>query len=215
MTIRVGTLKSIKVIFITSLFLLGCFFYLLSVPALSDGISVWPPSVNVDVKDAFPKEEIKFNVKVDNLYASDINVSAKIENQIPYHLKDGYTNIPNLSWIKVTPDIFNISAKQYKVLDATIDVPDEEKTLHYNERWEACIVISEIKDEHTTISTEYAITIYIQTPEKEKIQNFNTLFLLFIIVGSIGLAVCILYLRNRKKIFTSKKPNFFYFKKKN
>lgn len=212
---RVGTLRNIKVIFLASLFLLGSFFYLLSVSVSSDGISVWPPSVTVNMKDVFPKEEIEFKIQVDNFYAKDINVSAKIENQIPYHLKDGYTDIPNLSWIKVTSDIFNISAKQSKILEVTINVPDEEKSRHYNERWEACVVVSEIKDEHTTISTEYAIVIYIQTPEKEKMQNFDTFLLLFITIGFIALAVCILYLRNRKKIFTSKKPNFFYFKKKN
>lgn len=211
---RMGTLKNIKVIFLASLFLMGCFFYLLSTSASSDGISIWPPSVTVDMKDVFPEEEIKFKIQVNNLYSHDINVSTKIENQISYRLKEGYTDIPNLSWIKITPNILNLSAEQSKFLEVTIDVPDEEKSLHYNERWEVCIVVSEIKEEHTTISTEYAIGIYIKTPEIEKAQNFDTLLLLLIGFGFIALVVYILYLIKRKKIFPSKKPNFFYFKKR-
>lgn len=209
-----GIVSNVKVISLASLFLLGCALQIFSMSASSDGISVWPPSVNIDMKDIFPEKEIKFNIQVNNLYSHDINVSAKIENQIPYRLKEGYIDIPDLSWIKITPDVFNISDQQYQLLEVAIDVPDEEKASHYNELWEVCVVISETKDEPTTISTEYAIRIYIKTPEKEITQNFDTFFLLLIGLGFIVLVVYILYFISRKKIYSKKRPTFFYFKKR-
>jgi hypothetical protein len=211
---RMGIIRNIKVMFLASLFLLGAFFIFLSTPASSGGISVWPPDVTINMKDVFPEKEIKFNIQVNNLYASDINVSVRIENQIPYRLGENYTDMPNLSWIKITPNIFNLSAKQSRVLEVTIDIPGEEKPLHYNERWEACIVISEIKDKPAIVSTELAIEIYIRTPEKSEMQMSNLLILLFIVVGFVALTAYILYFKKRKRTFTKKRSVVFYFKKR-
>jgi len=209
-----GIIRNIKVIFLVSLFLLGSLLVLFSNSVSSGGISVWPPEVTVNIKDVYPEEEIKFKIHVNNLYPHDINVSARVENQIPYRLKKNYTNMPDLSWIKLTPNIVNLSAKQSKFFEVTIDIPEKEKPLNYNEKWEACVVISELKDKPSLIATEYAIRIYIITPEKAKMQVSDMFLLLFIASGFIALVICSLYMGKRKKMFANKKPIVFYFKKK-
>jgi len=213
MTKRMGSLSNIKAIFLISLFLLGSFLALFSSSASSGGISVWPPEVTVNINDKFPEKEIKFKIQVNNLYNNTINVSAKIENQIPYHLKENYTNVPDLSWIKITPNLFNLSAKKSKVLEVTINVPDEERSLYYNKKWEACVVISEIKDKPSLIATEYAIRIYIITPEKAELK-INDILLFLIVVGSGALLIYSLYFIKEKKKFGNNKTALFYFKKK-
>lgn len=214
---RMGIVRNIKVMFLVSLFLLESFFILLSTPASSGGISVWPPDVTINMNDVFPEEEIKFKIQVNSLYTHGINVSTRIENQIPYRLEENYTDVPDLSWIKITPNIFNLSAKQSKILEVTIDIPDKEKPLHYNERWEACIVVSEIKDElpgTTAITTELGIELFINTPMREKMQMSNLFLLLFLVVGFMALAVYILYFKKEKRTSTKKRPVVFYFKKR-
>ena len=216
MVSRMGTIRNIKAMFLASLFLLESFFILSSAPASSGGISVYPPDVTVVMRDVFPEKEIKFRIQVNNLYTHNINVSARMENQISYRLDANYTDIPDLSWVKITPNVFNLSAKQSKFLEVTIDIPNKEKPLRYNERWETCIVISEIQDKSAAISTELAIEIYIKTPEKAQMQISSQFILLFIVVGFIVLAICILHVGvgKKKRTFTEKKSAVFYFKKR-
>lgn len=210
---RMGILRNIKVMFITSLFLLGSLFILMSIPAFSGGISVMPPDVTITMKDVFP-EKIEFNVGVENLYRHDINVSAKIEKQISYRLTENYTDMPDLSWVKITPNIVHLSAKKSKLLNVTIDIPDEEKPLNYNKRWEFVVVFSEIKDNSTPIKTEIAITIHIETPKSAKMQMPSSYILFVIVGGFMILIVFILYVKNKKRTLTGEKAVVFYFKKR-
>jgi hypothetical protein len=212
---RMGILRNIKAIFIVSLFFLESFFILISTPA-SASISVSPPDVTITMNDVFPEKEIKFNVKAENLNRYDTNVSARIENQIPHLLKENYTNMPNLSWVKITPNIVSLSGKQSKLLEVTIYIPDEEKPLYYNERWEFVVVLSEIKDEPANILTELAIPFRIKTPEsaKAKMQIPNLFMLFIIVVGCMFLTIFVLYVKKRKRTLTGEKPVVFYFKKR-
>jgi hypothetical protein len=209
---RMGILRNIQAIFIVSLFFLEGFIILMSTPA-SASISVSPPDVTITMNDVFPEKEIKFNVKVENLNRYDTNVSARIENQIPNLLKENYTNMPNLSWVKITPNIVLLSAKQSKLLEVTIYIPDEEKPLHYNERWEFVVVLSEIQH-GVHLKTEIAIEIYIKTPEKTKMQiPYNQIMMIiFIVMVFVALIIFMLY---SKRAISKKKPALFYFKKEN
>lgn len=213
---RMGTVRNIKIIFLISLFLLESLFILVSIPASSGGISAWPATLTITMPEDFPEKEIQYKILVNNLYEHDINISAKIENPISYRLGEDYTFIPDLSWVKIKLNIVHLSAKQSTFLEVLIDIPDKEKPLHYNERWEVWIIVSEIKDElsgTTAITTELGIKLFIHTPERAKMQMPGLLPIFFIIVVfMVVLAVFILYVE--KRTFHKKKPAAFYFKKK-
>jgi hypothetical protein len=136
---RMGILRNIQAIFIVSLFFLESFFIIISTPAYAS-IAVSPPDVTITMNYVFPEKEIKFNVNVENQNRYDTNVSVKIENQSLDLLKENYINMPNLSWVKITPNIVHLLGKQSKILEVTILIPDKEKPLHYNERWEFDVV---------------------------------------------------------------------------
>lgn len=193
---RMGIFINIGAIFFVSLFFLEIFFIFASTNVCAN-MAVSPPDVTINMKNVFPEKEIKFNVGVENLNTYDTNVTAKVENQIPYELRSNYTDIPNLSWIKITPSTVHLSGKESKLLEVTITIPDEEKSLHYNERWEFVVVLSEIK--HGNIKTEIAVPVYIKTPEKTEMQMPNTFILLSIVGGFILLSVFILYIKMKRR----------------
>lgn len=213
---RMGTISSVKVIFLALLFLLESLFILVSTPASSGGISAWPATLTINMPEDFPEKEIQYKILVNNLYTHDINISAKIENPIPYRLSENYTFIPDLSWVKIASNTVHLSAKQSTFVEVLIDIPDKEKPLHYNERWEVWVIVSEIKDAlpgTTAITTELGIKLFVNTPEREKMQMPNLLPIFFIIMLFTALVVFVLYAK--KRAFHKKKSAVFYFKKEN
>jgi hypothetical protein len=218
MRYRMGILRNIQTIFIVSLFFLESFFILISTPAYAS-IAVSPPDATITMNDVFPEKEIKLNVNVENQNRYDTNVSARIENQLPYLLKENYTDMPSLSWVKITPNIVHLSGKQSKLLEVTIYIPDEEKPLQYNKRWEFVVVLSEIKDEPANtvnIVTEVAIPVRIKTPESAKMQiPYNQIMVIFFIVMVfVALIIFMFYAKKKKRVISKEKPTVFYFKKR-
>jgi len=215
MILRMGFVRNVTAIILVSIFLLESITILLSTCSSAGGIAVWPPDITVDMGNKFPEGEIKFNIQVSNRYTNDINILASIENQIPHHLRGDYTNFPDLSWITITPNDFILPGMQSKILEVTITIPDEEKSLHYNERWEACIVIAENKDTDSVIAVEYAIEIYTKTPERAELPISNALLFFLGAVGAIAVvAVCISYIRRRKTAVAEKNVAFYFKKRK-
>ena len=213
-------MRRIKTLFLVSLFLLGGILIFSSSPVLSGGISIWPGKLTITMPEQYPEEEIRYKIEVNNLNSYDINVSAEIENPILHHLKKDYTFIPDLSWVSTTPEMLHIPAHGSQFLEVIITIPDEEKPLHYDERWEVWAVISDVKDQlppGTAILIELAVKLFINTPpEKVKQQIPQTLYLilLFIIVGLIAAATFVFYAKKRERITNKKRPVILYFKKK-
>jgi hypothetical protein len=218
--VRGGVMKRIKILFLVSLFLLGGILISSSPPVLSGGISIWPGKLTITMHEGYPEEEIQYEIEVNNLNSYDINVSAEIENPPIHRLKENHTFIPDLSWVSTTPEILHIPAHESRFLEVIITIPDEEKPLHYDERWEVWVVVSEVKDQPspgTIILIELAVKLFINTPpEKVKQQIPQTLYLisLFIIVGLIVAAMFVFYVKKRERITYKKRPAILYFKKK-
>lgn len=212
-------MRRIKTLFLVSLFLLGSTLIFSSPPVLSGGISIWPGKLTITMPEGYPEEEIRYEIEVDNLNSYDINVSAEIENPSLHYLKKDYTFIPDLSWVSTTPEILYIPAYESRFLEVIITIPNEEKPLHYDERWEVWVVISEAKDQSpgTIISIELAVKLFINTPpEKARQQIPQTLYLIMlsIIVGLIAVATFVFYAKKRERITYKKRPAILYFKKK-
>jgi len=209
-----GIVRNILAIFILSLVLLESFFIIAASPA-SGGISAWPAKLTITMKDVFPEEEVSYKIQVNNLNPYDVDVSAKIDNPIPYRLKDGYEFMPDLSWIRVVPNKIHLSAKESTFLEIFMDVPDVEKSQHYNKRWEAWLIVSDMKNGSigsTTIVTQLGIKLFIVTPEKAEMQiSYGPILVFFIILIIVMAAVFVLYIK--KEVPSNKKPSVFYFKK--
>jgi hypothetical protein len=199
---RRGSIRNTKAIVLVSLFLLESLSIFMFTPTILAGMKAWPAELEINMPDGFSEKEItyKFNVSNDNSY--DINVSARINNPSDHRLDESHTVITDLSWVKTKQDVYHIPAKKSTDIEVIIDIPDKEKPLHYNERWEVRLVISEIKDESSpgaNILTELSLKLFIHTPEKEKMQMPQSLFpVFFVIIGLIAVAIFIFYIKQKK-----------------
>jgi hypothetical protein len=111
-----------------------------------------------------------------------------------------------------------MAAHESRFLEVIIDIPDKEKPLHYNERWEIWIIISESYDQSSDtgafIQTELVAKFFIITPSVT--ENTQTLqFLFFILIAIIVvITVCFLFIKKQKRIPREDKQITFYFKKR-
>lgn len=211
-------MKRNKSPFLILLFLSVGTLILASYPVSSGGLSMWPGKLTITMSDDFPEEEIRYEIKVTNLNTYDLNVAGVAENPILHRLNEEYTIIPDLSWVQITPDVVHIPAKESRFLEVAINVPDEEKSLHYDNRWEVWIVISEVNEQSTEnmpfIQTELAAKFFIITPPtKTMLQPPQFLYLiLFLIIGLI--TAYIFFVKKHRKTTRQDIQSVFYFKEK-
>lgn len=210
--------RIIKILFLIFLFLLIGLNIFLPHSVSSGGLSIWPGKLTITMSDGYPEEEIQYEIKVSNSNTYDINVTGEIANPSLHRLMKNYTFIPDLSWVQITSDIVHIPAKESRFLKVIINIPDSEKTLHYNERWEVWIVVSELinqsQDAGAFIQTELVVKFFIITPfveEKSQILQFFYLIILFTIGGL--LTAYVFYIKSCGRDIFRNKQSVFYFKK--
>lgn len=211
-------MRIIKALFLIFLFLLISINIFSDHPVSSDGISIWPGKLTITMSDDYPKEEIKYEIEVNNLNSFDINVTAEIANPSLQRLNNNYTFIPDLSWVQIVSDITHISPHENRFLEVIINIPDEEKPLHFNEKWEFWVVISETNvqspDNGAFIQTELISKFFVITPTIEgrlQMPQFVYIVLLFFIVL---IALYIFFVIKHKRTGRGNKQRIFYFKKK-
>lgn len=216
-----GTFRYTKTIFLLFV-LIGTLFISISICVSSGGISVEPARLTIRVGVDFPEKEIEYKIYVQNLNQYAINASARIENPPSYLLNKNYTFVPDLSWIKIKQNTSYLPARETTFFDVIIDIPDEVKQLHYNERWEVLVVVSGIKygsppANSTFINTETGIKVFVITPERENMQTpYNSTFMIISIVTIFTIFVAfVFFTKNKKRGVTKKKHAVFYFKKEN
>jgi len=207
--------RIIRTLFFIFLFLLVSLNIFSFPPVSSGGISIWPGKLTITMPDGYTDEEIQYEIEVSNNNAYDINVTGEIENPSLHHLKENYTFIPDLSWVQITSDIVHIPTNESRFLEVIINIPDSQKSLHYNERWEVWIAVSELIDQSTDaetfIQTELVVKFFIITPYAEKSQIPQ--FLYFIVIFLIGITtVYILYIKKRSRGISINKNSVFYLK---
>jgi hypothetical protein len=215
-----GTFRYTKTIFLLFV-LLGTLLISISICVSSGGVSVWPAKLIIRMGGEFPEKEIEYKIYVQNLNQYAINASARIENPPAYYLNKTYTFIPDLSWVKIKQNVSYLSARQTTFFDVLIDIPDNEKSLHYNERWEVLVVVSGIRygsppTNTTFINTEIGIKIIIITPERENMQTpYNSTFMLVSVVAIFTIFVAfVFFTKKKKRTSPEKKPAVFYFEKR-
>ena len=211
-----GTASNFKLFIITFL-IFGTLIISISITASSGGMAVWPAKLTITLPEDFPEQEITHRIMVENRDSSDLKVKATMDNPTSETKKKGYTLIPDLSWITITPDTETVPPGEARYLNIFINIPDEEKSKQYNQSWEAWVVISEILDassRQTAIRTELAVKLFINTPpEKEKISDY-----VFILIGlSIIFLIAILassHIRKKRSKTNRNKTAVYYYEKK-
>ena len=188
--------------------------------AKAAGVSVAPAKLTIEMNNGYPTEDIEYNIEVTNPYSYDIQASERVI--LPWDLNENYMVIPDLSWLSVSPETIDIPARSSNEFGINLEIPDEEKPLHFNESWEAWILIiphlppvAKTGQVGIDISTRYAIRILIKTPpEEQKMETPQTFFIFLIgLVGFIVLSFVYFFVRRRRIL--ANRAAIFYIKKKN
>jgi len=193
---------------------------ILSLNSASASFSVWPAKLDISVNNDFPDQVITYKIQVNNKNPYETNIVIKIQDPLPHRKKEGYTNIPDLSWLKTNESLVNFKAGESKFIDIFLVIPNDQKKFQYNEKWEVWVSFSEARNESlespetgATLVNAVAVRLFINTPIKEQnIQgqvNFMYLFFVLFIVGII----VFLYMKIKKTTASKKKSSIFYFKR--
>lgn len=188
---------------------------------MDGGITVFPSRLYIDMPQDFPNDEIQYFIKVYNKYVYSYNITTEILN--PWdeeNMVEGYSFIPDLSWVEIIPNETNIQANSTKKLLVTISIPDEKKSMYYNKSWEAWVKISRIGDGihgGNTIAGSIITRLLISTPvEKSGIQMSPVSIMLTGIIAIFTLALSIYYyhFHKKKKNVLGTKAAVYYIKNK-
>jgi len=205
--------KKLISIFLLILFLAGNILLLTS-PSVKSAVKASPGLLHVYIEE-YPEKEIHYKIKVSNPFNYDIEVSARSSH--PYHINETYAKIPNLSWIKIVPESMEIPAKSSKEFEIIIDIPENERPLHYNKSWESRVIITPKNTQEATIviQVQLAVKIFIHTPTGQ--MNEQTPLSLYIFIGIIGgfvILITVSFIFKKKRTVNMDRTAIFYYKKK-
>lgn len=193
-------MKKISTLFVVSFFLIINIFFLIP-PARSD-ISLWPGLLKIDIPEYSDDEIVFKEVSITNSYDYEINVISEIENPPPSDRTEGYSDIPDLSWIKVTPNPLSIPANSVGYFSIEVEIPENEQSLHYNESWEVWVKFFKEPEygSGTTINVKLASKILIHTPTGAKQEIAYNLFIFIVIFGVLFFLIVVYFYYKKKKL---------------
>jgi hypothetical protein len=179
------------------------------------GLKIWPGKITVEMNKWHDNEkEIKQPIQIINPYSHGVNVTSRIENPSLNIITEGYIPLPNISWIKTSPDILYIPPKSSGNFEIIINIPEKQKDFHNNEKWETGVVISSDipigpGGGGMNFKLEISVKLFIITPESETEGVQYYYFFLFIFLVFIVLMISS-YIRKKKENLSS----IYYFKNK-
>lgn len=189
-------------------------------PDVKGNVKLEPAELIISMPEGYPKEDIQYKIRVTNRYSFNITASTRIVHPFNGDFIEGYTRIPDLSWVKIEPEILFIPAKESRDFLLHITIPESKKQLHYNESWEIWVIVlpktskKGSSSNTTTVSfqMQLASRVLINTPPGEKKlelpQNFY-LILLGSIIGFAMLAVVYFYVNKRRRILDRRAAMFY------
>lgn len=206
------------VILLFFFFIVGNIFVFTSQTAKA-GVKASPAKLVITMPDGYPDEKIQYKIKVTNPYSENMTVISTIIN--PFKLASNYSNIPELSWIKISPEQLHVPPNSYGEVEVEIVIPEGEKNKQYNKQWEAWAYLTpKVGGPDSTVSfqTQLAVRLFIHTPvgedsSKSMSSSPNFLILFGIIFGSLFLFILFKYLNNKKK--SKYEPDTMFYVKEN
>ena len=189
-------MRKIAVVFLVFLFLFTCF------SVTVGAIKIWPGKHYITINRWYePGENVRNpKIQITNTESYDMNISVRIDNPSVPTLDPGYSVIPDTSWIKTVPEVVFVPAGSSEFIEVIIEVPESQQSLHYNEKWETLVVISEPIESGggINIQTEIGVKIFIQTPEGEILKIQYTHILIAIIIPLL-IIFMVAYILKRKR----------------
>ncbi len=197
-------------IFIITIIIIG------STPVVNAGIKLLPAELKIDIS-SYPEDKIEYeSICVENPYNHEILVKTEIKNPTESSITEGYSNIPDLSWLNVEPEERIIPAKSKSFFTLEVNIPEDEKKFHYGEKWEVLACVYEKSNStkgSVTINMKLATKVFIHTPVKaseEKTSNDYFMFAMFISLVFFVLFMILIIRKNS----TSKRSSIYYLRKK-
>lgn len=151
---------------------------------------------------SFPDQPVTYKqIQIKNLKNQSVLVKTQILRPSDTKYMEGYSSIPDLSWVSVSPTEMTISPKGEGFFDLTIEIPKENRSSCFNQNWEVRAFFYEppsSPEGSVAINVKLGSRIFINTPTKTTEQDtFVNLFILAWFIGMMGLTVAtvVCYLR--------------------
>ena len=194
---------------------------LLIFPTVNAGVSVTPAKLVVTMGNGYPKDEIQYKINITNPYSEGITVSSKVIN--PFNLTANFTNIPDLSWVKVSSENLDIPAKSSKELVVFVDVPEGEKAWQYNKNWETWIQLTPEAHNNVggvVIQMQPTVKLFIHTPTGTATPDITQFFyqlpaITGIILVLAAIVLVFSYYKKKKSIQVDREAMYYIKNKKN
>jgi hypothetical protein len=185
------------------------------------GIEIWPGKLTITMNEWFDKwVETKYNkIQVTNPYSYSINVSVKLNHPSKEVISERYFLIPDLSWIKIDPEIIYLPPKSSDKFEVIIEVPKDEQSKHFNEKWETwAIFTSDLYpggQGGMNFQVELAVKLFINTPQGESVESKYLPIGLFLFFSIFVILIVFIYLKKRKNYqINNKYPSLFFYRRK-
>ena len=200
-------MRKIIVIFLVCLTLVTIF------SVCASGVKVWPGKLDYTINRWYTDGQgVKHaRIQVTNTASYDIDVSVRIDHPHVNVLDEGYSQIPDLSWVKANTEMLHLPADSSDFVEVYLEVPESKQSSHYNEKWESYVVISSAEESEGGINfqTEVAVKLFIKTPTGEA-SRIPYIFIIISILFLISILYMIhSYIKNKRT-----KPATYYFKKR-
>lgn len=169
-------------------------------------LKVVPGKLTITMEGDYTKEAVTCFIYATNPWTYGVNASAKIKNPSTSDLSEGYTFIPDLSWITVKKEKIYIPPKATGKFEIVIDIPENKKSSQYNKKWETWISISNdepenVSDEGVVFKISLAVKLFIHTPQGTNLIAAQPLY--FIIVFAVPIAITCTVIAYSKKRHTT------------
>ncbi len=188
------------------------------------GIQIWPGKLTITMNQWYDKWiETKYNkIQVTNPYSYGINVYVKLNHPGTQVISEGYSYIPDLSWIRIEPETIYLPPNTSNTFEVIIEVPNDEQLKYFNEKWETWAVFTSNlypgRQGGMNFQVELAVKLFINTPKAEATGS-QYLYIILLLISAISVVFIILLYSKKRKNYqvNNTKPNsslFFYRRKK-
>ena len=214
-----GYSKKTKLTFFILIILLTSVFLVVTSDSVKSEIQLWPAKLEIEISN-YPDDEIQYkNISVTNPEKYNVTVTVDVEHPPSHRINENYSYIPDLSWVKVTPKNLDIPPKSTGFFTVHVDIPEKQRSQHYNEKWEVWAIFYEKIDgkNESNIRVKLASKIRIHAPPGDITQGspYSTFIILFVMGELFFFLVLIYFSKNDKKSKDKKTAVYFFRKKRN
>jgi len=116
----------------------------------------------------------------------------------PGNYMEGYTCLPNFTWVKFTEDRFYLRQHGKKEVYLIINIPDKDE--YYNKKWEVWVhgVVEKKPNERTMVVPDIYARVLIETPTKIPVRSSDITIPVLIALACAAMFISILLYINPK-----------------